>query len=68
MMGAVHREQLIQGFPSRDSETGAVSAGRLAADARANRLVINHQSVTLDRLEETTLGIHEIKAAYEGPV
>lgn len=68
VMEAVHREEVIQRFPSHISETGTVSAGRLATEARAKRLVINHQSPTLDPHDQTTLGIHEVRSAYAGPV
>jgi ribonuclease BN (tRNA processing enzyme) len=68
VMEAVHREEVIQASPARISETGAASAGRMAAAAGAKKLVINHQSVTLDPPEEAAAGIHEVKSAYDGPV
>lgn len=68
VMEAVALEETIQSTPSRNSETGAASAGRLAAEAGAKRLAINHQSVMLDPPEETTRAIHEVKSAYDGPV
>ena len=58
----------IQNSPARVSETGALSAGRLAREAGAKKLVINHQSVSLDPPEQTAEGIHEVKSAYDGPV
>ena len=61
VMEAVHREEKIQTFPSVISETGTLNAGRMAAEAGAKRLVINHQSPTLDPAEETTQGIAEGK-------
>ena len=39
-----------------------------AAEAGARKLVINHQSVTLDPPEETVAGIHEAQSVYDGPV
>ena len=68
VMEAVHREEVIQTLPSRISETGTIGAGQMAAEAGAKRLVINHQSVTLDSPEEAAQGIHEVKSAYDGPV
>ncbi|MCY3668124.1 MAG: MBL fold metallo-hydrolase [Gemmatimonadetes bacterium] len=68
VMEAVHREEKIQTFPSVISETGTLNAGRMAAEAGAKRLVINHQSVTLDPAEETTQGIAEVKSVFDGPM
>ena len=68
VMEAVHREEKIQTFPSVISESGTLSAGRMAAEAGAKRLVINHQSPTLDPPEETTQGISEVKSVYNGPL
>ena len=68
VMEAVHREEKIQTFPSVISETGTLNAGRMAAEAGAKRLVINHQSVTLDPAEETTEGIAEVKSVFDGPM
>ena len=68
VMEAVHREAKIRTYPSVISETGTLSAGRMAAEAGAKRLVINHQSVTLDPPEETTQGIAEVKSVFDGDV
>jgi len=68
VLEAPHREAVIQAKPSRISETGAASAGRMAAEAGAKRLVINHQSVTLDPPDEATAAIHEVKESFSGPV
>ena len=68
VMEAVHREADIQTFPSVVSETGTLSAGRMAAEARAKRLVINHQSFTLEPPEVATQGIAEVKSEFDGPV
>ena len=68
VMEAVHREEKIQTFPSVVSESGTLSAGRIAAEAGAKRLVINHQSFTLEPPEETTQAIAEVKSLYEGPL
>ena len=40
----------------------------MAAEAGAKRLVINHQSLTLDPAEETTQGIAEVKSVFDGPM
>ena len=66
VMEAVHREEIIQTFPSVISETGTVSAGRMATEAGAQRLVINHQSPTLDDHAETNRGIAEVRSVFEG--
>lgn len=68
VMEAVHREEKIQTFPSVVSESGTLSAGRMAAEAGAKRLVINHQSFTLEPPEEATQAIAEIKSVYDGPL
>jgi len=61
-------EQEIQTKPSRISQTGVASAGRMATQAGAKRLVINHQSLTLDPPDRATAAIHEVKEAFAGPV
>ena len=66
VMEAVHREEKIQTYPSVISESGTLSAGRMAAEAGAKRLVINHQSGTLEPHEETTQGIAEVKEMFDG--
>ncbi len=38
----------------------------MAAEAGAKRLVINHQSGTLEPHEETTQGIAEVKEMFDG--
>ena len=68
VMEAVHREEKIRTYPSAISETGTLSAGRMAAEAEAGRLVINHQSVTLEPPEETTRAIAEVQGVFDGPV
>lgn len=65
---AVHREERIQTFPSRISETGTTSAGRMAKDAGAKRLVINHQSYSLESPDEAAAGISDVQEAFGGPV
>jgi ribonuclease BN (tRNA processing enzyme) len=68
VMEAPQREAVIQRSPSRISESGTLGAGRMARQANAKRLVINHQSVALDAPEETTQAIAEVKSMYDGPV
>ena len=68
VMEAVHHEARIQSLPSVISESGTLSAGRMAAEAGAKRLVINHQSPSLEAAEDTTQGIAEVKSVYDGPM
>lgn len=68
VMEAVHREEKIQTFPSVISETGTLNAGRMATEAGARRLVINHQSPYLEDHTETNLGIADIVSVYDGPI
>ena len=65
---AVHREERIETLPSRNSETGTTSAGRMAKDAGAKRLVINHQSYSLESPDEAAAGISDVQEAFGGPV
>ena len=68
VMEAVHREERLASFATVNSESGTLGAARMAAEAGARRLVINHQAVSLDPPEETTQAIAEVKSGYPGPV
>ncbi len=64
----VHRESTIEKLPSRISETGSSGAARMAAEAGAKRLLINHQSAGLEPLDEMALAIKDVKEIYDGPL
>ena len=64
----VHREETIEKLPSRISETGSVGAAKMAAEAGVKRLVINHQIVRLEALDEMALAIKDISDIYSGPL
>ncbi len=63
---AVHRESIGRKLPSRISETSTDSAGRMATDAGAKRLLINHQSPTMDAPGETERAIADVAGHYGG--
>lgn len=63
---AVHREVVGDSLASRISETSTESAGRMASSAGAKRLLINHQSVTMDGPGETERGIAEVARHFAG--
>lgn len=68
VMAVINREAVVQAQPSRLALSGTISAGKMAQQARAKRLVINHQSHTLNRSDLVSEAIHEIKSVYDGPV
>ena len=64
----VHRESTIEKLPSRISETGSTGAARMAVEAGAKRLLINHQGAGIEPLDEMALAIKDVKDVYEGPL
>ena len=68
VMGVINREEIVQQQPSRVALTGTTSAGKMAEEAGVKRLVINHQSHTINRADLVSQAIYEIKREYSGPV
>ena len=50
-----------------DYETSTVGAGQTATDAGAKKMLLVHQSLTLETPEAHTQAIREVQSAYEGP-
>jgi ribonuclease Z len=65
---AVYLEGALQQHPGYHFLTGTIGAGRMAKEAGAKRLVVTHQSPSLDSSEAISEAIFEIKRAYDGPV
>ena len=63
---AVHREVHGRNLPSVISETSTDSAGRMAAEAGAKRLLINHQSTSMEGPGDTARAIADVLGAYDG--
>lgn len=68
VMEASRLEKDLRKMPAYKSESSAAGAGRMAAEAGVKRLVVNHQSDALDRPDQVSEAIHEIKSIYDGPV
>jgi ribonuclease BN (tRNA processing enzyme) len=68
VMQTLNREAAVLATPSHVSMTGMISAGRMAQEAGAKRLVATHQSHTLISSDDVSEAIHEIKSVYNGPV
>ena len=63
---AVHREVHGRTLPSVISETSTDSAGRMAEEAGARRLLIKHQSTSMDGPGETARAIADVAANFSG--
>ena len=50
-----------------DYETSTVGAGQTATDAGAKKMLLVHQSLSLEEPEAHTQAIGEVRSAYDGP-
>ncbi len=64
----VRREADIADRPSRISETGSIGAAKMAAEAGAKRMLVNHQGGDLENLDAMAVAIQDVKAHYDGPL
>ena len=51
-----------------DYETSTVGAGQTATDAGAKKMLLVHQSLSLEEPEAHTQAIGEVRSAYDGPI
>ena len=67
VMECIRLHDDIQGTASADTETATFGAGETAAEAGVKKLVLCHQSLSLEEPESKVQAIAEVKSVFTGP-